>query len=136
MGVAGCPGIPGRIKSVWVAGSPRNMQLSGGRNKNHHPALRIAFAASAFLCVAKLSRTAPVPDESSGTSTLNDVWCVQRWDLGWNLRHHHDPKEFAIDKKQGTEILRCQSMTAQMVISPTPSGRHGSQTGPIFATRR
>ena len=23
-GVAGCPGIPGQIKSVWVAGSPRN----------------------------------------------------------------------------------------------------------------
>ena len=26
-GVAGCPGIPGQIKSVWVAGSPRNTQL-------------------------------------------------------------------------------------------------------------
>ena len=23
-GVAGCPRIPGQIKSVWVAGSPRN----------------------------------------------------------------------------------------------------------------
>jgi len=26
-GVAGCPGIPGQIKSVWVAGSPRNTQF-------------------------------------------------------------------------------------------------------------
>ena len=26
MGAAGCPGIPGRILSVWVAGSPRNTQ--------------------------------------------------------------------------------------------------------------
>ena len=26
-GGAGCPGIPGQIKSVWVAGSPRNTQL-------------------------------------------------------------------------------------------------------------
>ena len=44
--------------------------LYGGKNKNQHPALRIAFAAWAFLCVARLSRMTTVPGESSGTSTF------------------------------------------------------------------
>ena len=41
-GVAGCPGIPGQIKSVWVAASPRNTQQSipeppGSRFTIHQP---------------------------------------------------------------------------------------------------
>ena len=35
-GVAGCPGIPGQIKSVWVAGSPRNTQAGKHSNWQWH----------------------------------------------------------------------------------------------------
>ena len=36
-GVAGCPGIPGRIKSVWVAGSSRNTHAATNVFGNHGP---------------------------------------------------------------------------------------------------
>ena len=45
--------------------------LYGARNKNHQPALRMAFAAAAFLCVARLPRITTVPGASSGTSTCS-----------------------------------------------------------------
>ncbi len=45
--------------------------LYGGKNKNQHPAFRMALAAAAFLCVARLSRMTTVPGESSGTNTFS-----------------------------------------------------------------
>lgn len=43
--------------------------LYGGKNRNQHPASRMALAAAAFLCVAKLSKMTTVPGSSSGTRT-------------------------------------------------------------------
>ena len=51
-GVAGCPGIPGQIKSVWVAGSPRNT------HQDHH-VIALTLAHRANPPSAKATRCDP-----------------------------------------------------------------------------